>query len=356
MVRTRWIAVLAVAMACGRARVPAPADVPVPGEGDPVVAKVDLGVLRWSQLSERLRELRGEDQAEVRALALAASDVLVVREMQVVGQAPAATETTAQAADRFLASVWNERRGCALTDDEIRLAYLQNLARYKHPPGWTVWQVQTRCCPEPPCALAEKEACLGAARPAVQALAGQLRKAFADLPAMGAAADATAVQLAHSPLRDRHVPAFEEVVAQAQAAGAKLQLLRYSFWQTGVAGFEKAPFRRADPAVERTAAQARLGDIVGPVDTEDEIAVFTVAARQPLALGLPRDASASVDPQVIEAQRELRLDLCRDVAKRERQEYREKLLAGAVLQWDEHALAGKVSAQAVGALQALSKR
>lgn len=319
------------------------------------MAKVDLGVLRWSQLSARLTELRGEDQAEVRALALAASDVLVVREMQVVGQAPAPTETTAQAADRFLASVWNEHRGCALTADEIRLAYLQNLARYKHPPGWTVWQVQTRCCPQAPCPIGDKEACLGAARPAMTALAAQLRKAFAALPVPALAADAAEVKLADSPWRDKHLPAFEEAVAAAQATGLKVQMLRYSFWKTGVPGFEKAPFRRADPAVERAAAAARLGQIVGPVDTEDELAVLTVAARQPLALGLPRDVSASIDPQVVAAERDLRLELCRDVAKRERQEYREKLLAGAVIEWDDKALQGKVAAEAVLAIQALSR-
>ncbi len=352
-----WLAALALlAAACGRAPAPSVAPAVAPAAAvDPVVAKVDLGVLRWSQLAPRLAELRGQEQAEVRAMALAASDVLVVREMQVVGQAQAATETTAQAADRFLAAVWHDNRGCALTNDELRLAYLQNLARYKHPPGWTVWQAQTRCCPEPPCAIADKEACLGAARPVMTALSERLRNQFKAMTALGPAADATEVRLADSPLRDRHVPAFEEAIADAQTAGGKLQLLRYSFWQTGVAGFEKAAFRRADPAVERAVVAAKLGQVLGPVDTDNEIAVLTVVARQPLALGLPRDASASVDPQVVEAQRQLRAELCRDVAKRERQDYREKLLAGAVIEWDEKALTGKVAVEAVRALQALSR-
>ena len=102
-----WLAALALlAAACGRAPAPSVAPAVAPAAAvDPVVAKVDLGVLRWSQLAPRLAELRGQEQAEVRAMALAASDVLVVREMQVVGQAQAATETTAQAADRFLAAV-----------------------------------------------------------------------------------------------------------------------------------------------------------------------------------------------------------------------------------------------------------
>lgn len=363
----RWrLGFCAVALACGACKqteLPQSSEAPKPGEApkpaapaadaDPVVAEVDLDKLRWSQLDARLRELKGQESFEIRAMALAASDVLVVREMQVVHQAPAPTETAAQAADRFLASVWNANRGCNLTDDEIRLAYLQNLARFKHPPGFTVWQAQTRCCEGGDCPLDVREPCLAAQRPALTAFADAVRQEFAALPPLGLAAEASEVKLSDSPLKARHLPLFEQKVSELQAAGAKVQLLRYTFWQAGVAGFEKAPFRRTDPAVEAAAQKAKIGEVLGPLDGDQELVVAVVAARQPLALGLPKGASPVLDEQAVAAQREIRQDLCEQAAVRERQTYRERLLGGAQIRWMDAALQGRVSAEALAKFKAL---
>lgn len=355
----RWILVATlVTVACRR-----PDDAPVriaqpqvAVVDDPVVAEIDFEKLHLSQLEARLRELKGQPEWEVRALALAASDVLVVREMKVVNQAQLPTETTAQAADRFVAAVWNENRGCSLTAAELRLAYMQNLARYKHPPSWTVWQVQSRCCETPPCDVIVNEACLAVQRPKLRVLADELRVSFAKLPALGLAADATLARMADSPLRHKHLPVVEEKAAELQGSGAKVQLLRYMFWQRDVAGFEKAAFRRADPAVEAAVKPAKIGAVLGPLDGEYEVIVAVLAARQPLALGLPKDVSDSADPQVIETQRELRSQLCEQAAVLERQNYREQLLAGALLKWNEVALKGRVSEQAVRKMVEVSKK
>jgi len=348
-------------MACGRPSPPSALGPPGPDAGvaaDPVVAEVDLDVLRWSQVDERLRALAGQPEAEVRALALAASDVLVVREMKVVGGARAATETAAQAADRFVASVWNGSRGCAVSDDEIRLAYLQNLARYKHPPGWTVWQAQTRCCGDgASCPHDQIAACLAEEHTALTALADALRADFRAWP-VGPAAGATLVTLATSPLRDHHLPAFERGVADLQARGhRRIELVRYSFWQRGVAGFPDSAFRHADPAVERAASRARIGEVIGPLRGEAMEFVAVVAARQPLALGLPKNPTSGVaDDGALRAQLELRAELCAKAAVDERQAYRERLLGGARLVWREAALRGRIGDRAIERIVAVSRK
>lgn len=323
-----------------------------------MVADVDLGHLKLSQLQERLRSLKGEPEAEVRALALAASDVLVVREMGVVGGAVAPTETVAQAADRFLAQVWDGKRGCALTEAEVRLAYMQNLGKYKHPPGWSVWQAQVRCCTKPEgCPQLDVAACLHENRPTVDKLTTAMRTAFAELP-VGQAADATELNLPESPLRFKHLPKFEQLVADAQASGARqLELVRYSFWQRNVPGFEKAQFRRADPVVEAAAKRAKIGEVLGPLEGEDSLYAVVVAARQPLALGIPKDPTALLaDAQATKAEAEIRMQLCLDAAVQERQAYRERLLGGALVVWQASALKGHVSDAAVQKVIAAFKR
>lgn len=315
---------------------------------NPVVAQVDLSPLYWQDVARRLAELKGEPDAEVKAALMAASDVLVAREMGVVGQAPAPTETAAQAADRFLAQVWDGKRGCAVTEAELRLAYMQDLGSYKHPPSWTVWDLQSACCADgADCPLLEQEGCRQKVRPHLQKFADELRRSYPQLPALGLTADATEVALADSPLKQRHLPQFEEGAAALQASGQPVRLLRYTFWQQNVAGFEKAPFRRADPSVEKAAQKAKLGEVLGPFDGDDALHVAVVAARKPQSVGLPKAATeAEANPVALA----LRAKLCGEAAVTERHLYRQRLVQGARILWKAEALVGRIPAAAIDQL------
>lgn len=354
---------LAVA-ACGR-RGEAPASAAAAGatqkaqataekSADPVVAQVDGQPLHWSAVQRHLEALKGQDQAELQAALTAASDLLVVREMAVVGAAAQPTETTALAAERFLAEVWDGKRGCALTEAEVRLAYMQDLAKFKHPPGWTVWDLQSACCGDQhACSLMEQERCRSELRPHLQQLAETLRKDYRQLPSIGSAADATELTLEASPLKARHLPRMEELAADLQASGKPVRLLRYSFWQQGLAGFEQARFRRGDPSVEKAVQQAKIGEVLGPYDGDDALHVTVLAARQPLALGLPKGPTATDEHPVA---LQLRGKLCLEAALGERQQYRNKLVQGASIQWQAEALRGRIGAEALGKLTAMATR
>lgn len=309
---------------------------------------MDLTPLRWADVARRLAELKGEPDAEVKAALMAASDVLVAREMAVVGQAPSPTETAAEASDRFLAQVWDGKRGCAVTEAELRLAYMQDLSTYKHPATWTVWDLQSACCADgADCPLVEQERCRQQLRPHLQKFADELRRAYARLPAVGMAAEASEVALADSPLKQRHLPQFEEGAAALQASGQPVRLLRYSFWQQNVPGFEKAPFRRADPATEQAAQKAKLGEVLGPFDGDDALHVAVVAARKPQSIGLPKTATATEESPVALA---LRAKLCQEAAKAERHLYRQRLVQGARILWKAEMLTGRVPATAIDQL------
>jgi hypothetical protein len=319
-----------------------------------VVAQVDGQPLHWSAVQRHLEAFKGQDQAELQAALTAASDLLVVREMAVVGAAAQATESTAQAAERFLANVWDGKRGCALTEAEVRLAYMQDLAKFKHPPGWTVWDLQSACCGDQhACSLLEQERCRGELRPYLQQLAETLRKDYRQLPSIGPAADTTELTLEASPLKTRHLPRMEELAADLQASGKPVRLLRYSFWQQGLAGFEQARFRRGDPAVEKAVQQAKIGEVLGPYDGDDALHVSVLAARQPLALGLPKSPTATDDHPVA---LQLRGKLCLEAAAAERQQYRNKLVQGASIQWQASALQGRLSPETAEKLAALSSK
>lgn len=366
--------------ACGR-RGEAPAAANSPGTvaktasdaaqpSDAVVAQVDGQPLAWSALQHHLRALQGQpqdpsrgpeareaptpEQLELQAAVIAASDLLIVREMAVVGAPAQPTETAAQAAERFLAQVWDGKRGCALTEAEVRLAYMQDLAKFKHPPGWTVWDLQSACCGEQhQCGLVEQERCRKELRRHLEQLAQTLRKDYAALPALGPAADATELTLEASPLKQRHLPRLEELAAELQASGKPVRLLRYSFWQQGLAGFEGARFRRGDPSVEKAVQSAQIGEVLGPFDGDDALHVAVVAARQPLALGLPKSPTATDEHPVA---LQLRGKLCLEAAVAERQLYRQKLVQGAVIRWDLKALQGRLSPAALQKLAAMAQR
>lgn len=331
------LACLGLLAACKRPTpAPAPADAapPVaaaPIEADPVLAKIDLSEVRLSHVRDRLGRAAPTESrttATVQALLEAAADVLVVREMAVLKQVPQPGERPWQAADRFLHGVWTGK-ACNLAEADLRWVYLRDVGKYKHPPSFTVWDAQLQCCPDPAtCKLVEAEACRKAVRPLAEELAAHLAAEFAQLPPLGPAADATLTTLDSSPVRAARLPAFEAAVAARQAREPRLQLRRYTFFQQGHPGFEKANFRPTDPAIEAAVRGARLGDVLGPLDTAWGLDVVLLVAREPARTGMGSD----------DVQAQVRAQACEELAAVERAEYRQRLVQGAVLHWDRPAI------------------
>ncbi len=332
------------ALACRRPAEEPPVRVAQPElPADPVVAEVDTLPLRWSQLAERLGPIQaemgpGKPEAAVRAAALAASDLLVLREMRVVGALAQATETAAQASDRLLRQTFNDEHGCAVGETEVRLYYMENLPTYKHPPAWTVWDAAGQCCERGEgCPIAEVEQCRSAIRQQLTEFARQLRGEYAQLPPLGLAAQASNIVLDETPLRFQYLPRFEQLLADFQQKDRRLRILRYTFWQQGLPAYQGARFRSADPAVQSAVQKAELGEVLGPLDGEDSPHVLVLAARQPESVGLPHTPTAATEHPVAVA---IRHKLCDQWAARERTEYRERLLGGAQLIWHGDALRG----------------
>jgi hypothetical protein len=317
---------LSLAVACGRSSPPAPRPSPVAKEtADPVVAQVDLSELRLSQVQDRLDTTIYADSkadAAAQALQLAVSDVLVVREMAVIGQKPLPGERFSQASDRFLAQVWTGRNACPATEPDLKWAYLSEMGRYKHPPSFTLWDAQVQCCEDvDACPQATLQACRDDLRPMLDALRAAAARELAALPPLPV--DVTQVALDQSAVRDRHVPAFEGVVANASAHEPRLQLRRYTAFAADPA-FPRRGFRRTDPQLERMARDAALGSVVGPIETVWGLSVALIVAREPPAEG------GLEDPAVRKA---VHLRLCELSAVEERQAYRGRLLKGALVKW-----------------------
>lgn len=338
---TRCFAALAAGMllACQREPPPKPAPAQVAPAtaakaADPNIAQVDLSTVHLSQVQERLGQTvhaENQDTAVAEAILAAATDVLVVREMAVLHELPLPGERLWQTTDRFLAAVWSGKGHCSIGSPDLHWTYLRDVGRYKHPASTTVWDAQFVCCDTTAgCPLLEEEACRKRLRPMATQLAADLRASFAKMPALGPAADATTTTIDDSPARAQRVPEFEARVAAGTDREPKLQLRRYTFFASREPGFEKARFRKTDPAMEAATAKLRLGEIAGPMDTAWGLDVVMVVAREPRKFG------GLDDPAIRE---EVSHQACEDAAQQERSAYRQKLLAAAHVVWNKPLIA-----------------
>lgn len=331
----KWLVLLCLLLgcACQRQAPPTPAPLAAPALPTPapeVIAQVDLGQVTLAQVRERLGQTVHADSADTaaaEAILAAATDVLVIREMAVLKEAPKADERPWQAVDRFLSAVWNGKGGCNLGKDDLRWTYLREVGRYKHPASTTVWDAQFVCCDTTAgCPITEEEACRKRLRPLADRLSQDLRAAFARMPPLGAAAEVTLTTIDDSPVRALRVPEFEAQVAGLTDKEPKVQLRRYTFFARGEPGFEKAHFRSTDPAMEQDALRRHLGEIAGPIDTAWGADVYMVVAREPSKNGGLEQA---------EIRSEVEKQACADAATQERNLYRQKLLAGARVLWNK---------------------
>jgi hypothetical protein len=309
----------------------APATAPVAAAPDPVVLRVDLTDVTASAVLHRRAQLAAADldltpaQLGVQAVLAAATDALVVREFRALGLAVSATETTAAAADRLLAIAYGES-GCSLTPQDIKLAYMTDLSRFKHPPSFALWDAQLVCCDDPTtCDPSAAELCRARTQVTAEKLHAKLTSVMANLPAVELPAGVSEVSTEQSGLRDKHIPAFEEAVASLQKDWPELRLRRYRAFVQGLPDFAKGQFRATDPRLETLAKAGQVGTLLGPVPTAWGWNVALLAGRYPARHGMG-------DPVALA---EARSEACKQWAARERQDYRQRLLKGAQLTWLE---------------------
>lgn len=334
---------------CGACKSPAPAKTaatsPAPSApnapaaaGDPIVAKVDLSEIRAARVRDRLalpppprqagdtadQKTPTAEEKIAQAIVWAATDVLVVREMAVLKEFPRPSETDLQASERFLAGVWRADAGCDAGAQEVQLAYLRDIGKYKHPASFTLWDAQFQCCVDVDhCPAADLSACRAAMLPAATRLKEKLSQALAQIP-VALPLDATC-ELDQSPFKARQVPAFEGVVAELATAQPKLELRRYTAFDAQDTAFQNAHFRQTDPALARAAQQAKLGELLGPIETIWGVDVALVVARDHARYG-------KSDPAVVA---DVRAKICREMAQQQRDAYRERLLKGALIYWQK---------------------
>ena len=327
--KSAGLSLLALILACGKPEAPKRAEpLPAAAVSDPVLGKIDQFDLRLSHVRDRLARLPptlAAEDAAVRALVLAAEDQLAVREMHVLKETEKPDERPWQAAERFAANVWRGEPNCEADPGEVKLLYMQQLAKYKHPAKFATWDAQMQCCPDPEkCPRHELESCRRATLPVMQRLAEQLQAQLGALPALGLAADVTDVDVAHSPVKGARTDAFEAAVANAAAHEPRLQLRRYDFFRQGEPGMGGGHFRPGEPNLAQWAESARLGDLSKPVETVWGWSVALLAAREPTRSG-------KADPVIVA---QLTAAACQQMAERQRQEWRDGLLRAAVLRWD----------------------
>ncbi len=293
-----------------------------------MLGKIDQFELHLSHVRDRLSRLPptlSTEDAALQAIVLAAEDLLAVREMLVLKESPKPDERPWQAAERFAANVWRGEPTCAADPGEVKLLYLQQLSRYKHPRKFAIWDAQMQCCPDPTqCPPSDLAACRQATLPTMEKLSAALKTRWSALPALGVAADVTDVTVDASPVKGARTDAFEAAVAELSGREVRLQLRRYDFYHQGEEGFGSGNFRPGEPRVSAWAETARLGDVSAPIETVWGYSIALLAAREPTRSG-------KADPAIMAR---LNATACQQMAERQRQEWRDGLLRAAVLRWD----------------------
>lgn len=310
---------------------------------DPIVASVDLSDVHLSQVRARVGARAGtaSPQQLAAALLLAVSDTLVLRELAVLNHHPRPDEAAHEAAERFLAGIWSADNGCPnLSEDALRMAWMQSRTNLHHPSRLTIWEGQFVCCRSPAdCQPAPASACKARLHPVAERLRRQIDR---ELPgATGLAADVTSIALDDSPLPASHGVIVESGIAELAAEATELRLRRYTFHRQNEPGFAGARLTPTEPEVEAAASAAALGAALGPIETVWGWSVFVLVARE------AAQRAAFEDPAVRSL---LRRQVCSGAVQAERLEYRKRLLAGARLDWRRPAIAAAFGADVVAAL------
>lgn len=311
---------------------PAPAaKVEIP-PADPELGKIDLSTLHLSHVRDRLAHLPANVPADATlttAIALAAQDLLAVREMAVLHQEPLPSERPWQSADRFAQTVWQPKPDCEADPGDLKVLYLQSLKKFKHPEKYAIWDAQLQCCPDlEKCPQQELATCQKQTADEASALAQQIQAEIQKLAPLNLPAEVTMVALDASPVKGQRTDLFERAVAEHAVKQPKWALRRYDFYRMGEAGFPPGHFRPGEPNVAKWAEKARLGEVSEPQLTLWGWSVALLVAREPTRQG-------KSDPAVL---KELTQKACQLMAEQNRQEWRENLLKGAHIRWDRAAI------------------
>ncbi len=344
---------------CGKDQAPGPlgATRPVAGplvtpeaaDPNPIVADVDLSQVRRSDVADRLASLARPHTREAITTALGAAvlDALALRELRVLGERPRPGESGAAAVDRLLPLVFH-RHGCARVDGEaLRLRFLAQLARFRHPRAHLVWEAHWRCCQGAACEGWSQQPTGNACRSAAMAGARRLAQALGALSLPAEVTPGTTLALEQSPCQARAIPAFEGALAlhapAADAGEPAPTLRRYSFYVRGDARFPESTFRRGDPALETALAKTgRICEAIGPVEVRDGVALVMRAGHLPAAWAERGDASV---------QAALEEELCQEAAIAERDAWLSRLGAKAQVRWRRPAIAASWGAEVEAAVQ-----
>lgn len=343
---------------CGRGDAPTPGDAAPPpqptpapaaadADPDPVVADVDLSQVRRSDVANRLAALPQPHTTEAVRTAIGAAvlDALALRELRVLGERPRPGETGAAAVDRLLPLVFH-RHGCARVDDEaLRLRFLSQLTRFRHPRAHLVWEAHWRCCQGDACQRWSQQRDGNACRGAALAGAQRLARSLGALALPAEVTPGTSLALAQSPCQASAIPAFEAALADHTAADAEPAptLRRYSFYVRGDARFPETTFRRGDPALEAALArEGRACEALGPVELRDGVALV-------MRVGHLAAAWAERDDPAVQAA--LHDELCQEAAIGERDAWLGRLGAKAQVRWRRPAIAASWGAEVEAAVK-----
>jgi len=291
--------------------------------GDPAMGTVDGAPIPLSWVKARLGQAEAElsrRDGVATALAAAAADVICLREFAVLELHAKPGEAPHDAVDRLLAGTWPADATCRAHPSDLKIAYLGQPSRWRHPTALTLWEAQLNCCDG--CTNVELHHC----QQRMEAAAETLHRTLA--AALPPPTAATRASLAASPARERHVPAFERTLA-AIRLDPRPTLMRYTAFAREEA-FRKLAFRRTDVALERAALPLHIGGLTAPVRTAAGWSVAMVVGHEaPLHGGLRNKAT----------QRALRLEVCASQAGRHRAAYRDRMLRKAALHWNHDAIA-----------------
>lgn len=315
--------ILAVWAGCQRSESPAPVaaeKTPVPNNSE-LAADVDLTHVTLGEVRARIGDQPATPDAIASALVRATIDKLVLREAAVLKLRPLPGESDAKASERVLDAIFSPDRHCGgIGDRELRLAFVQRLADFKHPASWTVWTALVSDATQ--------------AKRLHERLVARLPTP-PDLPSVATCT------LAKSPVVASHGGVFEQVVAELAGASTATQLRRYTFFDQGDAEFGAGRFRGTDPAVATAAKKLRIGQLSGVIGGSEGHHVALLVAREPRRNRVVGDAWV---------QDELRAQLCGGAAKQARAEYVQRLVQGATVKWHRDVLRRAFGDEAVSKL------
>lgn len=299
------VAVSLVASACGKkprpiveANTPAPA--PAAPKNSDVAARVDLSDVTLGHVRAHLSKRPVTPESVAESVVAAIVDVLVLRELAVLDIRPRTDEPKPEAVRRLLNQVYSPHTHCGgVSQRDLKLAYMTQLARFKHPASWTLWTALTPV---------EDDA---------KRLVAALSTALPPPPDLPSETTCTGPD---GPVAKSHAVPFEQVVASLPNPATPIQLRRYTFYDQQDPKIAPGHFRGTDPNVAAAVSGLKIGALTGPIRGATAWHVVLVVCRD------KRRFSALSDPTV---QAELRVQMCQGAADLARKEHIERLLKGA---------------------------